>query len=59
MAHPKEETGNGHTVTVVTTFAVSGAKAREVLERWWVFKDERKKYMRLRRAGRMKKAVGA
>jgi hypothetical protein len=31
------------------SFPVSAAKAREVLERWWLFKGKRKDYMRERR----------
>lgn len=41
-----------HTVSVVLTFAVSSVKAASVLERWWEFKAQRKRYMRERRAGR-------
>ena len=44
---------NGHTVTVVLSFPVSVPKAQEVLERWWKFKADRKRYMRDRRAGRL------
>jgi hypothetical protein len=44
---------NGHTVCVVLSFPVSRPKAEEVLERWWKFKDSRKRYMRDRRAGRL------
>lgn len=43
-------------MVVGLSFPVSEAKAREVLERWWAFKEVRKKYMRDRRAGRLKKA---
>jgi len=43
-----------HTVSVVLSFPVSRAKAEEVLERWWAFKGKRKRYMRDRRAGRLK-----
>lgn len=43
-------------VRVVVGFPVSAAKAREVLERWWAFKQKRKAYMRDRRAG--KKSAG-
>jgi len=39
------------------SFAVSEAKARAVLERWWKEKERRKAYMRMRRSGAMKKAV--
>lgn len=44
-------------VVVRVGFPVSAAKAREVLERWWAEKGRRKRYMRDRRAGRLKKAV--
>lgn len=44
-----------HTVVVGLTFAVAPVKAAAVLERWWAFKERRKKYMRDRRAGRLKK----
>lgn len=44
-----------HTVSVSLSFAVAPAKAAAVLERWWAFKERRKKYMRDRRAGRLKK----
>jgi hypothetical protein len=54
MPHPKEETGAGYTVSVVTTFPVSQAMAGKVLERWWEFKAKRKQYMRDRRSGRAK-----
>jgi hypothetical protein len=46
-----------YVVTVRVSFPVSEAKAREVLERWWKFKAERKNYMRDRRAGRLPKKV--
>ena len=49
---------NGHTVCVVLSFPVSKPKAEEVLERWWRFKDSRKKYMRDRRAGRLPREGG-
>ena len=44
-----------YTVTVTVSFPVSGAQAVKVLERWWAFKEKRKRYMRARRAGRVKK----
>lgn len=47
-----------HTVSVVLSFAVAPAKAREVLERWWGFKEKRKRYMRDRRAGRVPAVSG-
>ena len=40
-------------MTVVLSFPVSVPKAQEVLERWWKFKADRKRYMRDRRAGRL------
>lgn len=46
-----------HTVTVVVTFALSPAKAAQVLERWWEFKAKRKAYMRGKRSGSMKKVA--
>ena len=45
--------GAAYTVTVVLSFPVSVPKAEEVLERWWKFKADRKRYMRDRRAGRL------
>ena len=47
-----------HTVSVVLSFPVAPVKAEQVLEKWWAFKERRKRYMRDRRAGRLKKAVG-
>ena len=46
-----------YTVSVVLSFPVSAAKAREVLERWWAFKDHRKRYMRKKRGGGVKSAA--
>lgn len=46
---------NPVTVTVVVSFPVSAAQAVKVLERWWAFKEKRKRYMRDRRAGRRAK----
>ena len=43
-----------YTVTVTVSFPVSAPQAVKVLERWWAFKEKRKRYMRDRRAGRVK-----
>lgn len=43
------------TVTVTVSFPVSAAKAAKVLERWWAFKEKRRRYMREKRAGRLKR----
>lgn len=50
---------SGYTVSVVLSFAVSKPKAEAVLERWWKFKDRRKKYMRDRRGGKKPAEVKA
>ena len=49
------------TVTVVLSFPVSAAKAAQVLERWWAFKEKRKRYMRDRRQAYVldKRSLGA
>lgn len=54
---PVTVTEGEYEVVVRLRFPVSSAQAGRVLARWWAFKEKRKRYMRDRRAGRLKKGV--
>lgn len=54
---PVTVTDGEYEVVVRVGFPVSAAQAARVLARWWAFKEKRKRYMRDRRAGRLRKGA--